>query len=121
MADALDDASPEPVVLAVLLALASPPRLSSPSPNEMPPLPPVAVAVAVALPVAELAVAPAAAGPPGPAGTLGKTGSPRPVAPSAPISISVSFASAARTTAALAVIRAKESPMVRNRRMKNER
>jgi hypothetical protein len=86
----------------------------------MPPLPPVAEAEAVALPVPELAVATADAGWPGPAGTLRK-GSPIPGAPSAPISVTVSFASAARTPAALAVIRAKESPVVCNSRTDNER
>jgi hypothetical protein len=107
------------VVLAVLLALASPPGTSTFWPIVMPPLPPVAEAEAVALPVPELAVATADAGWPGPAGTLPK-GSPIPGAPSAPISVSETFASAARTPAALAVIRAKESPVVCNSRTKNE-
>ena len=44
-----------------------------------------------------------------------------PGVPSAPISISVSFASAARTPAALAVKTAKESPVICNSRIKNER
>ena len=47
--------SPGPVVLAVLLALASPPLPPTPSPT--PPLPPVAKAEAVTLPPPVLAVA----------------------------------------------------------------
>ena len=94
MALADDDAPPEPVVVAVLLALASPPGTSIPWPIVVPPLPPVAEAEAVALPVAELAAATAAAGWPEPATTLGK-GSPTPGAPSAPTTVTMSVESAA--------------------------
>src|ERR1700677_456040 len=59
-----DDASPAPLVLALLLALAFPP--TPPSVSEKPPEPPFAVAEAVALPVPEVAPAPAIADPPSP-------------------------------------------------------